>query len=212
MSASSRSTWLGLGLLVAGASPAAALSTSGAVVQIAPPASVLLGALESTSEIRLFAEAQGVVLSGALTVDVRAPGFYDETTDLTPGTIAAGTRVWSWLLHFDTAGNTSAHLSGAITFDRKILGLIFLDGSLDASDAAVGLGTTAYPAGFTARGTELGPSAAGDKLEILAGRRTLDVNRLNVALGIDQVRVVLAEPAGLLAAALALAVARLARR
>jgi hypothetical protein len=190
-----------------------ALSTGGAVALIAPPASAALGALESTAQIRLFAEAQAVVLGSDLAVDVALPGFYDQPSDLTPGTIPAGTQVWSWLLHFDTDGGTSNHLSGSVTFDKGIVGLIFLDASLDASDAAMGLAIS-YAAGDPTRGTELGPSASGDKLAIEPGTRTLTLTRLNVALGMDEVRVLVAasEPGGLVAAALALLAARLWER
>lgn len=67
--------------------------------KIAPPPSVDFGALESDTTMYAFDEQQNVTLAQALEVDITAPGTYDDSSDLTPGTIPGGTGVSS---HFVT--------------------------------------------------------------------------------------------------------------
>ena len=82
---------------------ASIISTTGAIVVIAPPANTGTGDLENNTKIRAFAEQQSVLLAIDTKVDVTQIGTAPTATseNLTTGTITAGTRVNSYFLHFD---------------------------------------------------------------------------------------------------------------
>jgi hypothetical protein len=140
------------------AAVAAITSTSGAVVQIAPPASVQDGALQSDTQIRVFEEQQCVTLASDLQLDFSAAGG--------SGLIPAGTVVSSYLLHFDPTGSAPVTLTGSFGTDEVIIGVLTNASSLDATDSAVGAPGTTYPAGDPARGLDAGDSitVSGDQL------------------------------------------------
>ncbi len=152
------------------ASAALVASTGNVVVLASPPASVELGQLTSNEHGFVFTERTCAVLTGNLAVDVVNPvGTYSET-QVQPGTIPAGTKVDSYLVHLDEATNQGLALNGSLTFDRPVLGLIFLVPTLNASDAVVGAPATTYPTGSTpSRGYEL----ASDRVQVSANRRTV---------------------------------------
>jgi hypothetical protein len=160
---------------VAGTAAFAAItSTSGAVVQIAPPGSVTEGVLQSDTEIRAFDERQCVTLTSDLSVDISASGG--------SGVIPAGTPVSSQLLHFDPV-STHVSLSGSITTDATIIGAITTQAALDASDS-LGAAATTYPTGNIARGLE-----ADDSVSISGGQLTLSTT-LTERFHFDQIRVI----------------------
>jgi uncharacterized repeat protein (TIGR01451 family) len=163
------------------------------IERISPPASVKLDKLTSNRCIRLFDERQDVTVgSGGLKVDISTAGTFDETKDLTPFTIAAGTVVDSHLLHADNVGSATVRLSGSVTFDADIIGVIVLDRSLDDTDS-LGGSATAYPRRLNLRGYELTgpPSRGGDAITISADRRTITVNPAFSSV-LDQIRVITA--------------------
>lgn len=181
-----------------GSAGAQLAGTSGGVVKVIAPASVAEDAYESDTEIRAFDESQGVTLAAPLVVDITAPGDYAVAGDLTPGTIPAGTRVDSHLLHADPVGSPDplepVLVSGAVTFDTEILGVIVLntmaDPHLNASDG-VGAAATDYPDDLGVRGLEFSAGAGGDLVSLD------DDHTLFVDLAMhryDQVRVITAAP------------------
>lgn len=109
------------------------------------PRSVDLRALESDTEIFVFAERQGHVLRRDMPVDISAPGNYRnsrrprDTRDwriLSPGFIPSGTKVDSYYFHFDNETyNETFTLKkyfdcdgqigtwGEVTFARPVLGI-----------------------------------------------------------------------------------------
>jgi hypothetical protein len=122
-------------------------ATSGQAVKIAPPPSVQLGALESDTTIHTFDEQQCVTLANDLNVDITASGVYDATADLTPGVIAAGTKVSSHFIHIDSATGKRGNpitFDGGITVDSNVLGIALTGATLTASDV-LGAPGTAYP-------------------------------------------------------------------
>ncbi|HEY3240645.1 MAG TPA: hypothetical protein VGL92_13830, partial [Acidimicrobiia bacterium] len=152
-----------------GSAGAQLAGTGGGVVKVAAPSSVLEDAYESETEIRAFDEGQGVTLAAPLAVDITVPGDYAAVDDLTPGTIPAGTRVNSHLLHADPVGSPDplepVLVAGAVTFDTKILGVIILntiaDPNLNNSDG-LGAAATDYPDDLGVRGLEFSAGAGGD--------------------------------------------------
>jgi hypothetical protein len=173
-----------LGVLVvaatvgATAAVAAITATSGAVVQIAPPASVQDGALQSDTQIRAFDEQQCVTLTSDLQLDFSVVGG--------SGLIPAGTSVSSHLLHFDPTGSANVTLTGSMSVDAVIIGGIITASGLDASDAAVGAPGTAYPTGDAARGLD---AFQGDSVTI-SGDRLTATTTVTDRFHFDQVRIV----------------------
>ena len=120
------------------------MSTSASVDEIAKPADASLGAIESNDLIRLWLESTQVLSSDFNGLDASGAGTYNNNGDLNGGSIASGTNVSSYMLHFDTVGSQSHNYSGSVTFKQRILGVIVLDNSLNGSDATFGAGTTFY--------------------------------------------------------------------
>ena len=171
-----------LGAVGVGVAPAAITGTTGAVQQVAPPASVVEGTLRSDHTITAFDERQCVTLATSLAVDVTPGGG--------SGTIPAGTSVSSQFLHLDPTTASAVTLSGSVTTDEAVLGVITSQANLDASDATLGAPGTAYATGNTARGLE-GPGplpANGDSLAI-SGANTVTVT-FKERFHLDQVRII----------------------
>src|SRR5579872_1394993 len=174
---------------------AAGVSSSGAVQRIAAPPSVQQGALESDSQIQLFNERRGVSLGSGVAVDVTAPGTYSSTASLTSGTIAAGTLVDSYYLHADPVGisrNITQLQAGGVTFPTPILGVIVLDPEFNASDAALGVNGTLYPAS----GRSLTLGSPTDTAILSADGRTLTL-QLSDSSATADVRVITAANANI---------------
>jgi LPXTG-motif cell wall-anchored protein len=190
------SSSVGALLLVVLVSPAQGVTTAatGAVVKVAAPASVAGNAFESDTEIRVFDEKQGAILTAPLAVDITTTGSYGEVSDLTAGTIAAGTRVDSHLLHADPAGDPEptapVAYEGSVTFDGDILGVIVrntqAEPNLNDSDI-LGAAATLYPTDLGTRGLEFFDHAGGD-LVVAGDLRTLSIEL--VTHRYDQIRVI----------------------
>ena len=149
-------------------------ATTGDIAVIAPPASVVVGAMSDNALIYAFDEAHGVTLGAPVSADIG-------------GTIPAGTAVDSHYIHFDpTAATTRV---ATITFSRPILGVITSTGNLVATDSIVGLGTVAYGGTSGARGSQ-----DGDTVTVSGSTVTLSLSAVNR--GRDDLRIItLAEPA-----------------
>jgi hypothetical protein len=141
-----------VGLALAATSATAAIVATGlSAIQIAPPASVALGQLQSNLDMFAFNERQCFWLNFNLPTD--------------QGFIPAFTKMSSHMLHVDAVTNTV--LDGRVRFDNVILGVISTTAGLDASDAACGAPGTAYPTGMEPnRGLEPGQA---DAYQIIAG-------------------------------------------
>lgn|GEM_PF-712286 len=179
-----RFTAMALMLAIASASTvrAAITATFAAATQIAPPPSVVTGALESNTTIFTFDEQQNVAVPGTIPVDITAPGLVNNAASLTPGAIPTGTIVDVHLIHFDQLGSGQTTLSGTVQFDGDIIGVQVLSSTLDTADV---LGTAgAYPTGDAFRGLEWN----GEFVSVLPSLREIRVN-LITSNAIDQVRV-----------------------
>ena len=170
----------------AGAAWAAITGTTGHVEQVAPPANVAANVLESDTRIRAFDERQCVTLTSDLAVDI-VPGGGS-------GTIPAGTSVSSQFLHFDPTNASIVTLSGSITTDQAVLGVITSQANLDASDSVLGAPGTTYPTGDPARDLEgPGPFPSDGDSAAISGTNEVTVT-LKDRFHFDQVRVVTACP------------------
>lgn len=207
-----RAASLLLPLILSSIAPAASatmIAASPSVeILLAPPASVVAGDLESDSLVFAFQERADQLLLSDLFVDISLPGTYDAPGDAfaTSAFLPAGTRVNSYLLHFDQTGGWPdvATISGWVSFDEEILGLIVLPGhgdvlrTLEDTDPILGAPGTVYPFGPEGdfRGLEelgAGDPPAADALVLSADRHRLDFTFRTFA-ATDQVRIITLVP------------------
>ena len=192
---------------------ASIMGTSGAVnASINPPptgTSFLEGETQSNRFIRAFDEQQEVFGFAPFILDVTdiTPGNRigrenpGDTFSFSPGLLTSG-EINSHFLHFDPNQNqlsSPLNLTGEISFNEDIIGLILTSESLDGSDDEVGLDDVMYPTGVidntpngprNRRGMNLG-NIAPDFIEFveILDSRTLEVS-LTARRSIDQIRVI----------------------
>ena len=183
-------------LLSSASVEAGIISFLGDVDFIAPPPSVVLGDLEDDQLTRIFLEQSAVILGSDVGADVTLPGVVDEAADLTPGTISSGTRIDSYLFHFDPRSASGASV-GSVTFNRDILGILVQTSSLDATDALLGALATMYQLndfrGVEGPGFETQGVTVNDIVTLSADFRTVRFDFSTTA-RIDQIRVITAVP------------------
>jgi len=174
---------------------AAILNVTGAAAVISPPLDVSTDAFESNTAAWLFAEQQNVTLSQDIAVDISVPGTSPSggVRNLSAGIIPAGTQIDSYFIHFDSVDGDAQNpvvVSGSVTFDRDVLGLMVLSDNLNPSHAYPGLPTTLYsPTGEL----EIVGGGAGtltnDQITLSPDRRTVSFNFRN-GVGTDDCRIV----------------------
>lgn len=167
---------------------ASAMSISGDVNMVFAPASVQLNDRINDNKALLFKEQANVELASDLKVEAFLPGDYDASSSAVSRTLAAGRTVTSYFLHSDISPDvTTEKFSGSITFNNKILGVIF--GDFTASDALLGAPGTAYE---SANGHGLDfKDPNGDTIRISNNRMRLDFS-FNVHGIADQIRIITA--------------------
>jgi len=173
-------------------------ATGGAVTWVAnPPADVSSNDWESNTAIRAFVERLGFVLPAGLAVDLSVPGRSPNTTaqNLSAGTIAGGTSVNSYTLHFDVVGtranNKALEAIGTITFDQPILGIMVMSPTENNSNAMLGLTGLNYSNGGH-HGLELNPGGAlSDSITVSDDMRSVFVDLHNAAYA-DDIRIITA--------------------
>jgi hypothetical protein len=165
----------------------------------AAPSDVTDGAQASDTSIAIFNECVGHRLEGAVVVDINWTGTYDARNPPSSEKpiIPGGTTVSCHMLHFDTLGGSDVFLSGTVTFDGPILGVIVEPNQLDDSDAELGASGTLYPTGDPMRGWELDDDPNiiirlhPNPVDPSWAPRTLTVAG-RVQAGLDQIRVITA--------------------
>lgn len=172
------------------------LETSAAIERVAPPLSVRAGELIDAESLRIFPERREHDLIERIAADITQPGVVASGSDLSPGTIAAGTRVTAFLIHGDMGvlsrdSRASGILEGSVTFSAPVLAVIVTGPSLSGSDQSVGAPQTEYPGDSeeaSSRGMELDGS---DQIELSQDRMTLRF-RLDINSDVDEIRVITA--------------------
>ena len=169
------------------------VSATGAMTVIAAPSSVVQGSLESNTAQFLFQEQSGLTLGSSLAVDITTAGTFTSMASLTPGFIAAGTVVDSYLVHAEAVNVGAASYMGSVTFNSAILGVIVLSQSLDQTDAILGRAGTLYPVAGAepSRGLELGSALPFDTISVSGQTITL-TDAVNGAQ--DEIRIITATP------------------
>jgi len=166
------------------AAGASITSTSGDAQETSVPATVKLGASESDTTMTSFDEQQCASLSQPLRVDITRRAVVNGRHELTPGVVGAGTSVSSHFVHVDPVGRKLITLTGRLTTDERILGLIVTRQSLDASDF-LGASGTSYPTNAVGRQMEPG----SDAVDIGHDRHSVRI-KSTAAIQFDQLRVI----------------------
>ncbi len=156
----------------------------------AMPRALAMNTFQNSSHIVLFCEQKGVTLPEAVSVDIVAPGTGDITCHA-PGSVPSGKRVDSYLLHFDPSEDkhySGADLSGQITFDRQVLGIIATTPGFDRTDDFLGVRGIRY-GDEPSRGIEVpARQVKNDIVTLSADRCTVRV-KCRATNGYDQLRV-----------------------
>lgn len=196
-------------LSLSGLAQAGIVEVGGDLVLAEPPADISNGLWTSDTEIRGWFERQ-VTLSADLTLDHVNPGFVDDPAQLVPGTLAADTTVWSYMVRLDPKTGGTHALTGYVVFDTPILGVLQDRPTLNATDDLLGRPGVTYNKNNN-RGMELGYDGI-EYFQISADRLRLDFVMVVVNGPTDDIRIVTAVPAPGGTAALALGMATLLRR
>ncbi|MDJ0660362.1 MAG: Ig-like domain-containing protein, partial [Crocosphaera sp.] len=162
------------------------VETIGNTTEIAPPSSITLGSLESNSEAFVFLEQSGLVLPSDLDVNITLPGNVTGSGSTSPGTVASGTVINSYFLHFDPIARNTATISGSITFNSDVIGVIFGNNLLNNTDSLLGASDTIYSTGLSDRAVDI---AYYDDLALSEDLRTLSFD-LRASDFVDQLRVI----------------------
>jgi hypothetical protein len=160
-------------------------SIGGAFQLVEAPASLAPNAVESNTVMLLIPEGRHT-LTAPLTVDIAAPGTYQQTT---PSQLAAGTEVVSYLVHSDGVNAvTKRTLKATLTVGSAVTQIAIIVNSkrLDSSDAIFGAPTTIYPVGELNRGLEV----SGSDLVVVTPGGAIDLTA-TVSTLVDQARILL---------------------
>lgn len=160
--------------------------------RLAPPWPRRLALFTSDEQIFVVPDGYRKELESPLKVNISAPGEVRLLEQLSPSVIPTGVPVRSFLLHFrpeEAAPRRFAHrLSGTITFDRPIVGLIVL--YEEFVDSAGRFSSRKAGEGRPGRELELNGSSQSDRLELSEDRRSLTVDLSASLKGFDLIRVV----------------------
>jgi hypothetical protein len=187
------------------------LFTTGAMAEISAPVSFVTGDNESSTSIDILDEGVSVLASD---VELNVYGVGVHGDDPPPYLIVpSGTRVQSYLVHFDPSGSGFATLTGAVFFDlgETVIGIQTHTPLLYTTDGPLGHPLATYPGVFDAfRGFETLPGT--DTVTLPPGLGSASFT-LFAELGVDHARIftspVIPEPSSL--ALLGLGVAGLCR-
>ena len=174
------------------------------------PRSVLQGVFEHNEYILVFREKADLILTEAVRVNAVGPGKYrtkrrpedppgtaiavrvDQPERETLHTLAAGTRVSSYFVHFDPVrggGAKGVHRRGSIRFEQPVLGVIIATRHLVPSDGMLGHPGTRYETtDFAIARNGLEPD---DRMTLSEDRRTVYL-QLGAGTSVDHVRILVA--------------------
>ena len=166
------------------------VTLGGQVESVPAPQTVEVNKNEDPNYAKLFAENALITLSSPLIVDVASPGAYNQVAALVPAAVAAGTVVNSYYLHADVTGQPVNFrlMTGSITFETPILGLVFSDSRLNTSNF-LGLASTVYSS--VGRRYDIGSGNISDSFTLSADRKTITFNS-NTAPACDDMRIITA--------------------
>lgn len=180
------------------ARPAVAASTGiseiiGDIVFVDTPNNVARHVYESNTEIRLFLERE--VALDEVPVNAVSRQIFDAYSDFEDVTIYPVGGIRSYFLHFDPIGTHPYHrVSGSITFDTPILGVIGRSLTMHETDSYLGAVGTFYPTNRFNREYEYQTRSFYDQFELLDDGYSISV-QIGASTDVDQLRVITAATA-----------------
>ncbi|MDA8969254.1 hypothetical protein N9F48_04210 [Akkermansiaceae bacterium] len=166
-------------------------ATTGDVEIVASPTNVRRNVYESSSFARVFPE-RFIASTASVTINAVEAGRYDAYSDFQDVTIDNPPPFETYFLHFDPVSMNQAAVSGTITFESPILGVIGRSLTMQQTDGSLGAVGTLYPTNRYDREPYF--SGNYDYFEISEDRLTVSF-RLR-ATEIDQFRIVATLPTG----------------
>lgn len=160
--------------------------------QLAPPWPRRLSLNTSDDYVFVVPDGYRMKLDQPLMVNISTAGKVADSDELSPAEISAGTPLRSYILHFRPEEiqprRLANRLTGTITFDQPIAGLIVLHEELTASAARFSKRRAgeAHPR----RELELSGKPAGDRITLSEDMRTLTVDLAASKKSFDLIRVV----------------------
>lgn len=148
--------------------------------------------VNSDEHIFVAVEGGAVDLTSKLLLDVSEPGECSLVSELTPLELGEGERIRSYFLHFHPVRQRGVRradrVSGSITFDRPILGLIIQHEQL--LDSSRRFGWRAAGEANRRRELDLTGGLDGDRVSLSNDRRTLTVDLISPGRSSDLIRVI----------------------
>ncbi|MEM1228789.1 MAG: FecR domain-containing protein [Planctomycetota bacterium] len=161
-------------------------------IRFVPPWPRDIRLVESDRHVFVANEARRVALTAPLPVNVSQPGQYATLSDLTPQSVSTGSKIRSYILHFSPTERgrprRSRRVTGSITFDRPVLGLIVQGDELLTSGRRLrrrGVGEAS-----PRRELQLSGNSDGDRVSLSDDRRTVSVDLVSRGHASDLVRVI----------------------
>ena len=157
-----------------------------------PPWPKRIRFVQSDDAIFVASEGSAVYLDTALAVNISEPGTCERVEELTPSELQVGELVRSFVLHFSPTENLpprrARRVSGSITFDRPVLGLIVRHEELLASMNR--FSPRVLGEGHIRRQLELNGASNGDRITLSDDRRTVTVDLISPVRNTDLIRIV----------------------
>ena len=154
------------------------------------PSSLARGDFKTGDSVALILESRDVVLNQPLQITFDSEKRGTNTAFSThERTLPAGSRVDSYLLHFDPSGNVD-FADGRIRFNHRIIGVIAREDQLIASDKILGLKGTRY----SEKGSNRGLDDLSDPPDIMnfVSPDTVAIRFSPQGKGFDQFRILVA--------------------
>lgn len=160
--------------------------------ELAPPWPRRMPLLTSDEHVFVAPDGYRKSLEEPLKVNVSKPGAVAVPDDLSPKQIPAGTPLRSYILHYrpeiEAPRRFPIRLTGSITFDQPIAGVIVLNPEFAESAGRFSKRKTGEM--HPRRELELVDDSKGDRVELSADMRTLTVDLAGSRKAFDVIRVV----------------------
>ncbi len=161
------------------------ITSEGVLVGGKPPPSLVLGKAQNAKAV-LYSEKENYDLTSGVSVDLSKPGKVSSASGKSGGSVPAGTKVDTYLLHFDPPGSSGTVTNVKVAFTAEILGVILSTGGLRATDKQLGVDTCTYDTKQSARGMELG----AEIVELSGDMLTFKIDRLIVTGCMEEARII----------------------
>ena len=172
------------GMMIGSAASGAITGVTGSATWLgSPPVSCVPGALTGGT-VSAWDEQQNVFNSGVFVDMVNNPG---SSTGAVSGVLAGSFD--SHFLHLEDYSGVGP-FGGSVTFNGTIVGVIFVNLTLDNTDAVFGSGGTVYPTGYPFRGLN-----TQSQFSILGNTLKFNFNAISPVAEVVQVRVLTHIPA-----------------